>query len=99
MDLLNYVKEHGELDNLPNGMHTVVPSQPNLGLQPGAIFALKNIHDSANINQQNRLHPYYLVYISDDGEIIANHTEVKRLLDLIRISCKGRTEPIPQVCQ
>ncbi|MEG9883702.1 MAG: sigma factor-like helix-turn-helix DNA-binding protein [Hyphomicrobiales bacterium] len=99
MDLLNYVKEHGELHNLPNGMHAVVPAQPELGLQPGAIFALKNIHDSVNINQQNRLHPFYLVYISDDGEIIADHTEVKRLLDLIRTSCKGRAEPIPEVCR
>ncbi|WP_412558505.1 helicase-related protein [Thalassospira sp. MIT1370] len=99
MDLLNYVKEHGELDNLPNGMHAVVPAQPELGLQPGAIFALKNIHDSVNINQQNRLHPFYLVYISDDGEIVADHTEVKRLLDLIRTSCKGRSEPMPEVCR
>lgn len=99
MDLLNYVKEHGELDHLPNGMHAVVPAQPVLGLQPGAIFALKNIHDSVNINQQNRLHPYYLVYISDEGEVIADHTEVKRLLDLIRTSCKGQAEPLPQVCR
>ncbi|ALV27408.1 helicase-related protein [Pannonibacter phragmitetus] len=99
MDLLNYVKEHGELDHLPNGMHAVVPAQPELGLQPGAIFALKNIHDSVNINQQNRLHPYYLVYISDNGEVIADHTEVKRLLDLIRTSCKGRAEPMPEVCR
>jgi len=99
MDLLNYVKEHGELDSLPNGMHAVVPVQPELGLRPGAIFALKNIHDGVNINQQNRLHPYYLVYISDDGEVIADHTEVKRLLDLIRTSCKGRAEPMPEVCR
>jgi hypothetical protein len=99
MDLLNYVKEHGELNNLPNGMHAVVPAQPDLGLRPGTIFALKNIHDSVNINQQNRLHPYYLVYIANDGEIIADHTEVKRLLDLIRTSCKGREAPIQNACR
>ena len=99
MDLLNYVKEHGELDHLPNGIHGVVPAQPELGLQPGAIFALKNIHDSINTNQQNRLHPYYLVYISDDAEVIADHTEVKRLLDLVRTSCKGQAEPLPEVCR
>jgi SNF2 family DNA or RNA helicase len=99
MDLLNYVKEHGELDNLPNGMHAVVPAQPELGLRPGVIFALKNIHDSVNINQQNRLHPYYLVYIDNGGEIVADHTEVKRLLDLIRTSCKGRPEPVQEVCR
>jgi hypothetical protein len=25
MDLLNHIKEHGELEHLPNGMHAVVP--------------------------------------------------------------------------
>ncbi len=99
MDLLNYVKEHGELDNVPFGMHAVVPAQSELGLQPGVIFALKNIHDSVNVNQQNRLHPFYLVYIDDDGRIVADHTEVKRLLDLIRSSCKGRIEPMRDVCR
>ncbi|PZU82136.1 MAG: helicase [Shinella sp.] len=99
MDLLNYVKEHGDLDNVPFGMHAIVPAQPELGLHPGVIFALKNIHDSVNVNQQNRLHPFYLVYIGDDGEIVADHTEVKRLLDLIRTSCKGQVEPIREVCR
>ncbi|HUO21165.1 MAG TPA: C-terminal helicase domain-containing protein, partial [Caulobacteraceae bacterium] len=99
MDLLNHIKEHGELEHLPNGMHAVVPAQPALGLAPGVIFALKNVHDSVNVNQQNRLHPYYLVYVAADGEVVVDHTQVKRLLDLIRTSCKGRSEPIQQVCR
>lgn len=99
MDLLNYVKENGDLERMPNGLHAVVPADPDKGLPPGIIFALKNIHDSVNVNQQNRLHPYYLVYISADGEIIADHTEVKRLLDLVRTSCKGKSEPIQAVCR
>lgn len=99
MDLLNYIKANGELNNLPNGMHAVVPSNPAVGLMPGVIFALKNIHDSVNVNQQNRLHPYYIVYIGNEGEIVADHTQVKRLLDLIRSSCKGRSEPVQDVCR
>ena len=80
-------------------MHAVIPARPDLGLQPGVIFALRNIHDTVNVNQQNRLHPYYLTYIGNDGEIIVDHTEVKRLLDLIRSSCKGHNEPIQAVCK
>jgi hypothetical protein len=99
MDLLNYIKANGELDKLPNGMHAVVPSNSAVGLMPGVIFALKNIHDSVNVNQQNRLHPYYLVYIGNDGEIVVDHTQVKRLLDLIRSSCKGRPDPVQDVCR
>lgn len=99
MDLLNYVKEHGELTSVPFGLHTVVQAQPTLGLYPGVIFALKNIHENVNINRQNRLHPFYLIYVGDDGQVVANHTEVKRLLDLLRNSCKDQLEPIPGACQ
>lgn len=99
MDLLNYVKENGDLEAMPNGLHAVVPADSAAGLPPGVIFALRNIHDRVNINQQNRLHPYYLVYLSNDGDIVADHTEVKRLLDLIRASCKGQAEPIRAVCR
>jgi hypothetical protein len=99
MDLLNYVKAHGDLELAPKGMHAVVPAQPELGLNPGVIFTLRNRNDSVNVNQHNRLHPYYLVYIARDGELIANHTEVKKLLDLVRTSCKGQNEPIADVCR
>ncbi len=99
MDLLNYVKAYGDLEDLPKGMHAVIPAQPEIGLKPGVIFTLRNRNDSVNINQHNRLHPYYLVYIAMDGEIIANHTEVKKLLDLVRSSCKGEAEPIHTICR
>ena len=99
MDLLGYVKAHGDLGLAPNGMHAVVPAQPDLGLKPGVIFALRNLNDGENVHQQNRLHPYYLVYVAKDGEIVACHTEVKKLLDLVRTSCKGQSEPAADVCR
>lgn len=99
MDLLNYVKAHGDLETAPRGMHAVVPAAPELGLKPGVIFALRNRNDGVNINQQNRLHPYYLMYIATDGAVIANHTEAKQLLDLLRASCKGHAEPIAALCR
>ncbi len=97
MDLLNYVKTNGELSNVPSGMHAVVPAKPELGLRPGVIFTLRNINP--NVNLQNRLHPYYLVYINREGEVIHDHTEVKQLLDLVRSCCKGQAYPISDECQ
>ncbi|MDI3829307.1 helicase-related protein [Pseudomonas aeruginosa] len=99
MDLLNYVKAHGELSNVPNGMHAVVPAQAEMGLRPGVIFTLRNRNSGVNLNQHNRLHPYYLVYINREGEVIHDHTEVKRLLDLARTCCKGRDKPMIGACQ
>jgi hypothetical protein len=99
MDLVSYVKTHGDLASAPNGMHAVVPADPARGLVPGAIFALRNRNDGVNINRQNRLHPYYLVYVAQDGTVVANHSEAKRLLDLARVACKERHDPIPEVYQ
>ena len=99
MDLLNYVKANGDMAGVPSGMHAVVPAAPERGLLPGVIFTLRNLNQGVNVNQQNRLHPYYLIYISQNGDVITNHTEVKRLLDLVRSACKGQNQPIPDVCQ
>jgi SNF2 family DNA or RNA helicase len=99
MDLLNYVKANGDMSTVPNGMHAVVAAAPDRGLLPGVIFTLRNRNHGININQQNRLHPYYLVYIGQNGDVITDHIEVKRLLDLVRNACKGQSQPITDVCQ
>lgn len=99
MDLLNYVKAHGDLANMPKGMHAVVSANPAMGLQPGVIFTLRNRTSGVQVNQHNRLHPYYLVYINRAGLVVHDHTEVKRLLDLVRTACKGQAEPVMPACQ
>ena len=97
MDLVNYVKLNSSIEHAPKGMHAVIGAQPEKGLMPGVIFVLRNTDSGVNVNQQNRLHPYYLVYIDNNGEVLLNHTEVKKILDLIRSACKDCTEPIPSL--
>ena len=74
-----------------------MPADPTKGLDPGVIFALRNVDADENINRGNRLHPHYLVYLDDDGNVIADHTEVKQLLDLIRAGCRAYDEPVAEV--
>jgi hypothetical protein len=94
MDLLNYIKANGDLAHVPNGMHAVVPAQPDLGLVPGVIFTLRSRKPGAQHQQQNRLYPFSLIYIGNDGCIISDHTEAKRLLDLARSACKAHGQPL-----
>jgi hypothetical protein len=94
MDLVNYVKEQGDLSRYPTGMHAVLPADLGRGLVPGVVFALRNRNGAVNIQQLNRLHPYYLVYVDMDGQTVVPYTEVKRLLDLIRSAAKPCAEPI-----
>ena len=99
MDLLNYLKTHPDITHLPNGLHTVVAADPERGLIPGVIFALRNRHAGVNIDQQNRLHPYYLIYMADNGDVAINHLQAKPLLDRIRAACKGKESADEVVCQ
>lgn len=100
MDLLSYLEEYPGLDRLPNGLHTVVPAQKELGLEAGVIFTLRSRHahpsQSHSSVQSNRLYPYYLVYINQAGEVIYDYTEAKYLLDVARKACKGEKAPIPE---
>lgn len=99
MDLVNYVKGNGGLDTVPSGLHTVVPADVEKGIFPGVIFVLRNINEELNPDKQNRLHPFYLVYMGEDGEIITNHLNVKKTLDFLRALCKGKSEPIMEACR
>ena len=95
LDLLEYIKNHPDIEKAPFGLDAVVPT--NEDAPAGVIFVLKNRSDSVNIDNQNRLHPFYMVYISNDGEVICDHLSPKDMLDKMRFLCKGKTEPIPEV--
>lgn len=96
LDLLDYVKTHDDFDRMPKGMHAVVSS--SVDLPPGVIFVLRNIDDSVNIDNQNRIHPFYMVYVGMDGEIICDYLNPKKMLDDIRLLCKGKKEPNKELC-
>lgn len=95
LDLLEYIKNHPDIEKAPFGLNAVVPATEDA--PAGVVYVLKNRSDSVNIDNQNRLHPFYMVYISNDGEVICDHLSPKQMLDKMRLLCKGKTEPIPEV--
>lgn len=95
LDLLDYIKHHGEPDKKPLGLHAAVPATGEL--PEGVIFVLKNINNSVNADNRNRIHPFYMVYIGKDGEIICDYLNPKKLLDDIRLLCRGKAQPIKEV--
>lgn len=99
MDLNAYHKVNGDPQCVTKGLHAVVEADESKGIEKGIIFVLCNRNNGININKQNRLHPFYLVYLKDNGEVMYNHLEVKYVLDVLRATCKGRTEPLAEVCR
>ena len=96
LDLLAYIKSHRDLEKTPRGLHAVVPKTE--GCPEGVIFVLKNVNNSVNIDNQNRIHPFYMVYISTEGEIVCDYLNPKGLLDDVRLLCRGKSEPIKALC-
>ena len=93
MDLIAYRKEHGDIDHMPFGIHTVVK-----GDKPGVIFVLKNVNKQVNIQNQNSLHPFYMVYVGMDGEVVTNHLQPKDTLDMMRHLARGKSVPDKALC-
>lgn len=97
MDLLAYMKNNPDIDRAPCGLHAVVPVGEDT--PPGVIFVLKNRNNGINIDHQNRIHPFYMIYLNDGGEVVCDHLSPKKLLDTIRLLCRGKPEPIRSLCR
>lgn len=96
LDLLSYLKEHPDIEHAPMGLDAVV--EESTLVRPGVIFVLKNRNKAINIDRKNLLHPFYMVYLSDTGEVLCDYLHPKQLLDLMRNACKGKDEYDPALC-
>lgn len=97
MELLEYAKRHPELETCPGGISAVAAATPDA--PPGVVFVLKNVHNEVNINDRNRLHPYYLVYLDEDGVTLHSHLCPKDILDAMRQLCRGQKQPDKALCR
>lgn len=97
LDLLEYMKHHSDVESAPNGMHAVVAHCEDA--PAGVVFILKNINNSVNIDNRNRIHPFYMVFISEDGEIVCDYLNPKKMLDTLRLLCRGKVEPDVALCK
>ena len=77
---------------LPSGIEAVCE-----GDTPGIVFVLRNVNEAMNPDGRNRIHPFYVVQVASDGEVVHSHLEPKAVLDEMRLLCKGRGEPDPRL--
>ena len=97
LDLLEYINTNHDVEHTPFGLHAVV--QGNGQAPAGTIFVLKNRTVGVNIDHKNQLHPFYMVYMRDDGEVMVDHLHPKDLLDKMRLICKPMSKPDVTLCR
>jgi SNF2 family DNA or RNA helicase len=96
LDLLEYIKQDNDIEHTPMGLHAIVPADKDT--PPGVIFVLKNRNNSINIDRKNRLHPFYMVYITKESAVVIDHLDPKSLLDTMRHLCRGNATPLLDLC-
>ena len=98
-DLLNFIQQNrAALEAAPLGIHAVVDNGVSSGqdqrtdpIQPGAIFCLKRSGDAA-VRTPNRLWPYFLVYVRDDGSVRYTFRQAQQCLALFQALAVGRSD-------
>ena len=94
VDLMNYMKNNRKrLEDAPMGMYAIAQIPDNLKdtINPGVIFALRQIEGREQTKEQNAFYPYYLAYVSEDGETKLNFVQSKKILDCYKKICVGNT--------
>lgn len=95
IDLVNYMKNNKEiLEKAPTGMYAIAKSNIDEA-EKGVIFCLKQVNEDIKPSEYNTLNPYFLVYVKEDGEVLLNFIQSKKVLDIYKKVCVGEKELYP----
>lgn len=95
MSLAKFKKANpGLLEKYPSGIYAVtdIPEKMKNDCDPGVIFCLKQTKYSEKEKSNSSIHPYYLVYVKDDGEILVKYNNPKLALDAYKGLCANNKE-------
>lgn len=95
MDLINLQeKYYNEVENTPLGIYSIVNNNKSLidDIKRGVIYCLKKIDGYKNESDKNSIYPYYMTYVKEDGKIIYNYSNVKKVLDIYKSLCLGNNK-------
>jgi hypothetical protein len=108
LELLKYIESNKQaLEDAPFGLYTCVPPHPDHKvIGPGVIFCFRQeghreVAPDAKPEPSesiNPLHPYFLVYVLDDGNVRFGFAHPKQILDIYRILCSGKAEAYSLLC-
>jgi len=97
--LMNYLeKNRALLEQIPLGVYAVTEHEAQA--KAGVIFFLKqrNANPEQNRHVASPVHPYYFVYLYNDGTIRYGCSNTKQILTVFQSVSTGRTKPIQDLC-
>ncbi len=92
MDLSGFMKDNlARLEAAPSGFHATISSAFEEATS-GTVFCLRDLNGNVQNDDTYALAPYYLVYVSDTGDIVFNHLQAKKTLDIFKKLSATTTE-------
>ena len=86
-ELSQFIRSHKELSQVPRGIYSIAKAN-ELGInQSGVLFCFKYKNNEEKPNSDSSLFPYYLSFVSDDGEVVYKSTQARELLKRFRGLC------------
>ena len=86
-ELSQFIRSHKELLQVPRGIYSIAKAN-ELGInQNGVLFCFKYKNNEEKPNSDSSLFPYYLSFVSDEGEVVYKSTQARELLKRFRGLC------------
>ena len=98
--LLKYLeKNKAILEAMPDGAYGITDADDD-ATRPGAIFFLRQCNAGSDIRERSAspVHPYYAVYIRDNGDIRYGCANAKKVLELFQRNAADKTSPLQRLC-
>ena len=99
--ILRYLEKNRDmLEELPHGIYAITEDKSS-AIQPGVVFFLRQQNASSGSSRQrvaSPVHPYYVIYIQDNGTIRFGCASARQALGVFEAAASGKTEPLPRLC-
>ncbi len=102
IELMEYMKTKRKLlHEAPDGMYAIAEIDESVRdtVEPGVIFTLRQIKSKEEAKEQNPLFPYYMIYITDSGEVKLSFLHAKKILDYYKKLCSGKNEVLKDLVE
>lgn len=101
--LTRYIESNRKkLADAPTGIFAVVPApteQKFDTIKPGVIFCLRQNGVEKGKNNQNPIHPFFLIYMLNDGTTRLSFAQPKQTLDVLQALCSGKKQAYEELAQ
>ena len=98
-ELSQYAKAHPELLKVPRGIYSIAKANETGLDRDGVLFCFKYRNNEDKPNSDSSLFPYYVAFVTDEGEIVYPSTQARELLKRLRGLCYGKNKVNTELVQ